>query len=71
MDIKINGLQFEEMPWSCGSCPALNSGGFDKAGFCMFFKKQKRKYENVPKRCKTLFEKGFKMGGELVIIIKD
>lgn len=71
MSVTINGLNFHETPCSCGSCPALLAGRADKGGFCTFFEIQKWKYNNVPSRCKKLFNKGFQIGGNLVIVIKS
>jgi hypothetical protein len=70
MSITINDIKFNEMPLYCGICPAYLAGQMDKSGFCVFFEKKKYKYNNIPVRCKTLFLKGFKLGGELVIVIK-
>ena len=71
MSITINGLKFSEKPWSCGSCPALLSGQEDNRGFCVLFEKQKWRYNNIPSRCDKLFDKGFLLGGDLVIVIND
>lgn len=70
MSITINDIKFNEMPLYCGICPACLGGGMDKSSFCYFFEKKKYKYNNIPARCKTLFSKGFEIGGELVITIK-
>lgn len=71
MSIVINGLKFKEIPPCCGYCPAFHSGRDDNRGFCIFFDKQKCRYNNIPSRCRKLLEKGFKIGGELVIVIKE
>lgn len=72
MSITINGVQFKEKPYSCGSCPAFLAGSEDSGGFCIFFEKQKWRYNNVPSRCQKLFDKGFEVdGGDFVIVIKD
>jgi len=69
--ITINGTIFKEVPCSCYACPWWAGGRDDKSGWCVTFQKRKWRYDNVPKRCRELFEKGFKIGGDLVIIIKD
>ena len=71
MSITINDIKFNEIPWSCGSCPAFLAGSEDSGGFCIFFDKQKWRYSNIPSRCKKLFNKGFQLGGDLVIVIRD
>jgi len=70
MSVTINGLLFPEIPICCGFCPSWTGGDWDKKGWCVFFEKQKWRYNNIPLRCKTLFEKGFQIGGGLVIVVK-
>ena len=67
----INGLTFHEMPTMCGTCPFFLAGREDTMRFCICFEKHKSRWANVPKRCKELFEKGFQIGGDLVIVIKE
>lgn len=67
----INGLKFTELPAFCGGCPALLIGGRDTRGMCMFFEKRKNRWDTVPNRCKQLFVKGFALGGDLVIVLKN
>lgn len=67
----INGKTFHEMPTMCGSCPFFLAGCEDTMGWCTAFDKHKSRWANVPKRCSTLFEKAFKLGGDLVIVIKS
>jgi len=67
----INGHTFYEMPTICGSCPFFLAGREDTMGWCTAFSKHKSRWANVPKRCKDLFEKAFKIGGDLVIVIKE
>lgn len=69
--ITINGVAFYEPPTMCGSCPALIIGRNDARGFCAFFGKRKSRWDNTPERCSELFVKGFALGGDLVITIKD
>lgn len=69
--ITINGVAFYEPPAMCGNCPALVIGRNDARGFCTFFEKRKNRWDNTPKRCNELFVKGFALGGDLVITIKD
>ena len=77
MGITINGVEFNGIPCMCGVCPWYSDGGYsviDKThyrGFCSQFRKRKRRYDNIPSRCRKLFEKGFAIGGDLVIVIKD
>lgn len=71
MSIVINGIRFREIPLCCGYCPAFLSGKKDNRGFYIFFNKQKWKYNNISSRCKKLFEKGFQIGGELLIVVKE
>jgi hypothetical protein len=58
----------------CGVCPfysgdtSFRFDGKERAGFCMAFRKKKRKYDNIPARCSKLFKKGFDIGGDLVIV---
>jgi len=68
--ITINGLSFNEMPYMCGICPSYIYYN-DKKGFCVLFMKQKMRYNNIPARCRKLFEKAFNIGGDLVIVIKE
>ncbi|MDR1339386.1 MAG: hypothetical protein LBK58_04965 [Prevotellaceae bacterium] len=69
--IAINDISFNEIPEFCGNCPALLSGRYDKMGYCSLFEKQKSKCVSIPKRCKTIFAKGFETGGnDLVIVSK-
>ena len=68
--ITINGKIFNEIPYMCGVCTFYTSGKEDKWGFCTMFKKQKRRYDNIPARCLKLFQKGFAIGGDLVIVQK-
>lgn len=68
--ITINGTKFYESPTYCGVCPALIIGRNDNKGFCKFFRKQKRRYDDTPQRCQKLFDKGFTIGGDLVIVLK-
>ena len=70
MSITINGTVFHEIPCICGTCKFFLAGSNDKRGFRVTFEKQKRVYDNVPSRCKKLFEKGFAIGGDLVIVYK-
>ena len=67
----INGKTFYEMPTMCGTCPFFLAGREDTMGFCTAFSKHKSRWANVPKRCKELFDKAFKLGGDLVIVIKE
>lgn len=67
----INGHTFYEMPYMCGTCPFIVIGQNDNMGWCSCFAKQKSRYANIPKRCRDLFEKGFQIGGDLVIVIKE
>lgn len=67
----INGHTFYEMPTMCGTCPFFLAGREDTMGWCTAFSKHKSKWANVPKRCSTLFEKAIKLGGDLVIVIKE
>jgi hypothetical protein len=68
--ITINEISFKEIPEYCGICPAFLSDGRDyKMGFCSLFEKRKSKCINIPKRCKSLFVKGFNIGGDLVIVL--
>ena len=67
----INGQTFYEMPTMCGTCPFFLAGREDTMGFCTCFNKHKSRWANVPKRCKELFDKAFKLGGDLVIVIKE
>lgn len=67
----INGRTFYEMPCMCGVCPFFLIGGFETMGCCTLFEKHKSRYSHVPKRCSTLFDKAFKLGGDLVIVIKE
>lgn len=67
----INGVKFTEPPAMCGSCPALIIGRNDARGVCSFFDKRKSRWDNTPKRCGELFVKGFALGGDLVITVKD
>lgn len=67
-EITINGVKFTEIPCICSVCKFYLGGKNDTAGFCMMFHKQKRKFDNIPSRCKKLFEKGFALGGDLVIV---
>lgn len=69
--ITINGLTFYEPPVMCGGCPALIIGRWEGKGFCLFFRKQKSRSDTIPKRCSKLFCKGFAIGGDLVITLKD
>lgn len=71
MGIIINCIRFHEIPLCCGYCPAFLSGKKDNRGFCIFFDKQKQKYNNISSRCKKLFEKGFQIGDELAIVVKE
>ena len=67
----INGQTFYEMPTMCGTFHFFLAGREDTMGFCTCFSKHKSRWANVPKRCKELFEKGFQIGGDLVIVIKE
>ena len=67
----INGIEFNEMPQSCGQCRALARGEKDQGGLCMFFGKQKSVYANVPKRCRTLIDKALRLGGDNVIVVTN
>lgn len=71
--IKINGLLFYEIPWSCGNCPAMVRSRSDNKGWCTLFALNKSAYASVPKRCMQLFESAFGMGGgmEFVIVAKE
>lgn len=69
--ITINGKKFDDLPSFCGVCPALLIGGNDTRGMCTFFEKRKNRYDNVPIRCRELFVKGFALGGDLVIVLKN
>jgi hypothetical protein len=55
----------------CGTCSFFLAGREDTMGWCTAFSKHKSRWANVPKRCKKLFEKGFQIGGDLVIVIKE
>ena len=67
----INGKTFYEMPTMCGVCPFFLAGREDTMGWCTAFSKHKSRWANIPKRCSDLFEKGFKIGGDLVIVMKE
>lgn len=69
--VTINGKTFCEVPPMCGNCPFLIVGGNDTMGWCALFEKKKSKYANLPRRCTSLFERAFQLGGELVIVAKD
>lgn len=71
MKMSINGIIFYGIPYTCGSCPAFIAGTNDKGGFCSLFSLQKWRYNDVPARCKKLFEKGFQIGGNLVITVNE
>ena len=71
MEMTINGQTFYEMPTMCGTCPFFLAEREDTMGFCTCFNKHKSRWANVPKRCKELVEKGFQIGGDLVIVIKE
>jgi hypothetical protein len=75
--ITINGEKFHEIPCVCCVCrffhdpnPKLRTGDKNTDGTCMLFKIRKRKYDNIPARCRKLFEKGFAIGRDLVITYK-
>jgi len=70
--ITINGVRFDRKPeYSCYECASFSSGRNDKWGWCYLFEFTKARYSHVPKRCRTLFEKGFRIGGELVIVLNE
>jgi hypothetical protein len=69
--ITINGSIFDRIPCVCYECPWWTGGRNDKAGFCTQFNLRKFRYDSVPKRCSTLFKKGFEIGGDLVITVDD
>lgn len=69
--IILNGLSFYEKPHSCGSCTAFVAGSNDAKGFCVFFNLQKKRWDKVPARCVKMFNKAFKIGGNLVITLKN
>lgn len=76
--VTINGKNFYNVPYMCGGCPFYL--GFGRAtadkdslsGRCILFDKKKGYYSNIPKRCKTLFDKAltYPDGKELVVVLK-
>jgi hypothetical protein len=55
----------------CGFCKFFIAGRDDKRGFCSLFELQKPKFNNAPKRCNEMFAKGFTIGGDLVLVLKE
>ena len=81
--ITINGHNFYEVPTLCGTCPFLITGNtgvpqveycFNR-GICLQWNESHHSWANIPRRCKKLFEKTFKLydnsGQELVITSKE
>jgi hypothetical protein len=72
MKIKINGIEFKEVPTVCQSCPNYLRQTLEE-GLCLWFRKRKRRLDSIPKRCRTLFEKGFELAadGEVDLVIVE
>lgn len=70
----INGIgPFYETPLSCGDCKFSVNHNMHEAGgksFCVLFGKQKNYYDKPPKRCVQMFEKAFKIGGDVLLVEK-
>lgn len=71
--VTINGIKFRGTPSCCNWCPALAIHKNDNRGRCVFFDKEKNRYDGIPKRCRELFDKAFtySAGTDLVIVLKD
>lgn len=70
MSVTINGVRFLDRPTFCGDCQAaIHDNG--KLAWCTWFDLNKHKYDPVPKRCDTIFNKAFAAGpGSYVITMK-
>lgn len=77
--VYINGNAVYDVPRFCGECTSylsfgtqLGIGNAIDLGLCKLFDKQKRYWDNPPKRCKEIFEKAFTFpeGENLVITEK-
>jgi hypothetical protein len=62
--VKGTNVRFKEMPGYCGGCPAGifgNPSYGSSKGQCYLFGKVKNYYDNPPKRCRNIIEKGLEL----------
>lgn len=74
--VKIEGKEFYDEPWSCGSCPFMNTGATRlspsvKRGHCTLWNEWHLSYRNIPQRCHKLFKKAmtYPDGTKLAIVV--
>lgn len=76
--IKDTNIRFSEMPGYCGGCSAGVFGNphyGTAVGYCALFEKRKNYYDNPPKRCRQIIEKGLALSeGEtdkVLVLVKN
>ena len=76
--VRINGVEVDSLPRSCGSCPFFKNGSThlspgSERGLCILFEEMHFRWINTPRRCVKIFRKALNLPTEVdwVIVYND